>query len=348
MKAMKNENDNFPKLHTSIIGIGSHNEDSIVNESNLAISDSKIVVSNSKNPAIYFGQNEDVLADNQLNINSTNEHTENTKSSSNTKTEDTDNTTSESTKKEKMNLPDTGCNLVLISLERKKFKFDKPPKKVDDEYKKFIQKFNRKLASDIYPKKVEFMKIVKKYKIQHSHVNEGLFESFYEVSKDFSSDNSDREKRESLITNYFSTTFMYQFEMLNLIKNYELEYLNNGLGLIEHIHVMKGLGISDINQIDKNLLEKKYLEFQAYEFIKFVQSNFDHICPFCIYQKFYSDIKQKMNNELFHKEIDNLFKLSKSENQGNIWLYKPTTNEKKEKINKLFMGKISLDSITIK
>ena len=50
----------------------------------------------------------------------------------------------------------------------------------------------------------EFKKILKSYKLQNSHVNVELFESFYEELKELSSDNSDREKRESLILNSFS------------------------------------------------------------------------------------------------------------------------------------------------
>lgn len=323
---------------------GSYDVESNMNFSMKDIKDSSEIVNEVKNQIGYFIQNEEQV-DAEIHFNSTNENTLKSKSSSLTRSDDIEFVSSDSSKK---NLLEQGINLVMKSLEKKQLQ--KTDKTLEDEYKRLNQQLNRKLVSDIFPKKPEIKKLLKKFQSDNSNINVNveLLGLFWEQLVKLSSNNSDQDKRESLISNSLSQTFTNQMEMLGLI-NSDSNTNKNELNLSEEDKVMKGLKNSDNGEKEM----KCYLEYQSSIFIEFIKTNLDYLEPSYIYQTFIINLKKSMDSE-YYKEIDKLFKLPKSTKLSNPWTNKLNTKKSKEnnvKIIKLFkeqVDKKSLNSIKLK
>ena len=316
---------------------GSYDVESNMNFSMKDIKDSSEIVNEVKN-AGFFSQNEEQV-DAEIHFNSTNENTLKSKSSSLTRSDDIEFVSSDSSKKN-LNLLEQGINLVMKSLERNQLQ--KTDKK--DEYKRLNQQLNRKLVSDIFPKKPEIKKLLKKFQSDNSNINVNveLLGLFWEQLVKLSSNNSDQDKRESLISNSLSQTFTNQMEMLGLINRYS-NTDNNELNLSEEDKVMKGLKNSDNSE--KEI--KCYLEYQSSIFIEFIKTNLDCLEPSYIYQTFIINLKKSMDSE-YYKEIDKLFKLPKSTKLSNPWTNKLNTKKSKEnnvKIIKLFKEQVDMKSM---
>lgn len=316
---------------------GSYDVESNMNFSMKDIKDSSEIVNEVKN-AGFFSQNEEQV-DAEIHFNSTNENTLKSKSSSLTRSDDIEFVSSDSSKKN-LNLLEQGINLVMKSLERNQLQ--KTDKK--NEYKRLNQQLNRKLVSDIFPKKPEIKKLLKKFQSDNSNINVNveLLGSFWEQLVNLSSNNSDQDKRESLISNSLSQTFTNQMEMLGLINRYS-NTDNNELNLSEEDKVMKGLKNSDNSE--KEI--KCYLEYQSSIFIEFIKTNLDCLEPSYIYQTFIMNLKKSMDSE-YYKEIDKLFKLPKSTKPSNPWTNKLNTKKSKEnnvKIIKLFKEQVDMKSM---